>query len=137
MIYDGEFMSIEFFYVDPPFSFFEFATQFGSPRPLKRILSLMRMNGCRTIIKQKKEVNEFKIKDQKKLLELGRELKNRHLYELTFFKAIITSENILEYRQDFLGFVLICCDELYDGFKRQYVLEAVVLKPLRDNEFLS
>lgn len=131
-------MSIEILHVDPPFSFFEFAERFHNPIPLKRILSLMRKNGCRTIIVCEKELTEVTEKDREKILELGRKLKLRQLYELSFFKAIIPSpEEISQYAEDFLGFAIVCIDDLIDGGKRPYVLESIIVKPQGQDEYLS
>src|SRR3989304_5309649 len=123
-------MSLEVLNVDPPFSFFRFSKRFGNPNPLRRILSLMRRNNCRTIVVNEKHLTSFTENDKKKLLELGRELESRKKYELLFFKnreGLL--ENLLKYKENFLGFATICIDELKDGTKISLVMNSVTLQP--------
>lgn len=131
-------MSLEVLNVDPPFSFFQFSERFGSPNPLRRILSLMRRNNCRTIVVNEKPLTNFTENDKKKLSELGHELKSRKKHELLFFKnSEVLLENLLNCKENFLGFATICIDELKDGTNISFVMNSVTLQPYSEDKFLT
>jgi len=135
-------------------SFINFGKKFGSPIPLRRTLSLMRMDGCQSIVVQEEEWlegcnegicghrHQSCLDYVENLPKYNYELINKKCYKMLFFNSMVSNENelIIANNDSLLGFCIVHNDIIINGEGKQYLIpyvtESCLKSPLKFNAFI-
>lgn len=124
--------------VDPPYSFFDLASEYGHNKPLKRCLSVLRRLGVRVFIREQEIVPKDRFSSYAEIdlpaIPLICEISALRVHRLHFFSAILSdSEQIPDHEESFLGTVVMhgydCSND-----EVEWILDESFIRPERSGE---
>lgn len=128
---------IETFLLEPPFSFFNFVEdRFGDYDSLRRVFSLARSSGSKSLILEKIAPAGIIAEENEELLALLPDYRNTGLLRLSFWKKSITSHPAASElaAKDLVGYAIFKRDEVVGkGIDCWHVFEAVFAKYPHDH----